>query len=150
MPCLQPPPETRVRVPRALRGRTHALLLLGLLTAGGCGRRKAGAAGGSQLRAESVALGPIPLRVANRSTAEVVIQAVRGSQRRRLGSAAGLSTVQLAVPPAITADRGTFVIVATQVGGSETYASDPILPQADIRIVLTLAARLAASTLTVE
>lgn len=79
----------------------------------------------------------------------MVVYAVRGSIRRRLGSVPGLGRASLTVPDTFTADLGGFTLVATAIASRESYTSDSVLPQARIRLVLTLEPRLASSALAV-
>jgi hypothetical protein len=139
--------QRRIKISRTRFAALTALCLAAL--AGGCaGRRRR--TQDSVSASTSVVIGPIPLRVVNRSTSEVVVYAVRGSYRQRLGIASGLSTANLVVPASVTADRGTFVLAANQIGGSSRYVSDPVAPQRDIQLVLALAPRLEASSVSVE
>lgn len=146
-------------MPRRMRGRVGRPGRLARFTAvviaaaAGCAHsRPAGApvsTPGAADSATAARVGPIPVSVENRSTRDVVVYAVRGSIRRRLGSVPGLSRASLTVPDTFTGDRGGFTLVATAISSRESYVSDAVLPQASIRLVLTLEPRLASSALAV-
>lgn len=95
-------------------------------------------------------IGPIPVDVENRSSYDVIIYAVRGSLRRRIGSIAGVSHTTLTVPATFTVDRGVFAIAAVRLAGNESFVSDQISPQQGMRLVLTLQSRLVNSALAVQ
>ena len=147
--------------PGAARGPTHEHVrrpgqlarraVVVMAAAAGCAHaRPVHAPAAASADSSTVArVGPIPVSVENRSTRDVVVYAVRGSIRRRLGSVPGLSRASLTVPDTFTADLGGFTLVATAVASRESYTSESVSPQASIRLVLTLEPRLASSALAV-
>lgn len=141
-------PGNAARPSRVLRFAVAAIT-----TAASCAHSGAGSAPAPpQARADSTAavrVGPIPVAVENRSTRDVVIYAVRGTLRRRLGSVPGLSRAALTVPDTFTSDFGGFSLAATAIASGESYTSDPVAPQPGLRLVLTLEVRLASSALAV-
>ena len=100
--------------------------------------------------AQPAALGPVVLQVDNRSTYDVIIYAVRGTLRRRIGSVAGVSQTTIKIPDTFTSDRGGVAIAAVRLAGNETYLSDSVVPQGGERLVLTVQPRVVDSALSVR
>lgn len=95
-------------------------------------------------------VGSIPVDVDNRSSFDVLVYAVQGSTRRRLGSVAGVSRTTMTVPAGFTSGGGTFAIAAVRLAGTESFLSEQISPLPGIRLVLTLQSRLVNSALAVQ
>lgn len=87
--------------------------------------------------------------VDNRGTRDIVVYAVRGTIRRRLGSVPGLSRASLTVPDTFTSDLGGFALLAVAIASRESYTSDQVAPQPGLRLLLTLEPQLATSALAV-
>ncbi len=100
--------------------------------------------------AHAVALGPIVVDVENLSSYDVIVYALRGSLRQRIGSVAGISRTTVTVPATFTSDLGAFSISAVRLAGNESYISDPIGPQPGIRLRLVIQARIVNSALSIE
>jgi hypothetical protein len=69
------------------------------------------------------------LQVENRGFADMVIYAISGAQRIRLGLATGNSTKAFAIPPTLLRGAGPLRFLADPIGGSRTPISEEMVVQ---------------------
>jgi hypothetical protein len=81
---------------------------------------------------------PAVLEVENRGFADMVIYAISGSQRLRLGLATGNSTKSFTIPNSILRGAGTLRFLADPVGGSRTPVSDELSVEPGEVVTLTI------------
>ena len=81
---------------------------------------------------------PAVLEVENRGFADMVIYAISGSQRLRLGLATGNSTKSFTIPNSILRGTGTLRFLADPVGGTRTPVSDELTVQPGEVVTLTI------------
>lgn len=104
--------------------------VLAIVTLLGCARRTAESAPGPS----SAAM----LQVENRGFSDMVIYAISGSQRIRLGLATGNSTRGFTIPPAILRGGGPLRFLADPIGGSRTPISEEMVVHPGDIVTLTV------------
>jgi hypothetical protein len=117
----------RTRVAAGARLLTAACSLLVL---GACATRQPAPAPGSgkvvDLNADTQGDGKTKLRVDNQNLADMTIYAYNGSQRLRLGRAAGNTTTDLVIPSSIVSGVTQLRFFAEPMGNQRGYLSEPI------------------------
>jgi hypothetical protein len=108
--------------------RSAPVVALAILLA--CGGRSPG----SGASPESAAM----LQVENRSFADMVIYAVSGAQRVRLGLATGNSTKSFTVPSSLIRGAGPLRFLADPIGGSRAPISEEMMVQPGDIVTLTI------------
>jgi hypothetical protein len=78
------------------------------------------------------------LQVENRGFADMVIYAISGAQRFRLGLANGNSTRAFTIPTALLRGAGPLRFVADPIGGSRSPISEEIVVQPGDVVSLTI------------
>jgi hypothetical protein len=78
------------------------------------------------------------LQVENRGFADMVIYAVSGGQRIRLGMATGNSTKSFPLPPYLVRTGGRLRFLADPIGGSRTPVSEEMTVQPGDIVTLTI------------
>ena len=78
------------------------------------------------------------LQVDNRGFADMVIYAVSGTQRVRLGLANGNSTRSFTIPVTLTRGSGPLRFVADPIGGSRSPVSEEMSVQPGDIVTLTI------------
>ena len=78
------------------------------------------------------------LQVENRGFADMVIYAVSGSQRTRLGIATGSSTKAFTIPNTLLRGTGTLRFLADPIGGNRTPISEELAVQPGDVVTLTI------------
>jgi hypothetical protein len=78
------------------------------------------------------------LQVENRAFADMVIYAVRGAQRVRLGLATGNSTKSFTIPNYLIGGAGPLRFVADPIGGDRTPVSEEMAVQPGDIVTLTI------------
>ena len=96
------------------------------------------ACGGKSSPAGTTPNNPAVLEVENRGFADMVIYAISGSQRLRLGLATGNSTKSFTIPNSILRGAGTLRFLADPVGGTRTPVSDELTVQPGQVVTLTI------------
>jgi hypothetical protein len=108
----------------------RSTLLVGVAVLGGC----AGRSHSAQPEAQSEAV----LEVENRGFADMVIYAVSGSQRIRLGLATGNSTNSFTLPNRLIRSAGPLRFLADPIGGTRTPISEEMEVQPGDVVTLTI------------
>lgn len=130
-----------------------------LLVAVGCASRGAsagGAPGASPTGGQPDAAGApavnrrVVLRIESHHHADVVIHAVRGGMRQRLGMVTAATTQRLVVPARFAESGASFFLVADPVGARGEVRSPAIFPQGGQTVVWVLESDLARSMLSLE
>jgi hypothetical protein len=85
--------------------------------------------------------GPAMVRVENQGFADMVIYAVSGGQRVRLGLATGNSTKTFTVPRYLTAGAGPVRFLADPIGGDRTPVSEEMSVRPGDLVTLTIPPR---------
>lgn len=78
------------------------------------------------------------VEVENRGFADMVIYAVRGSQRIRLGLATGHSTKRFTIPAFLVGGAGPLRFLADPVGGNRMPVSEEMTVQPGDQVTLTI------------
>ena len=78
------------------------------------------------------------LQVENRGFADMVIYAINGAQRTRLGIATGNSIQAFPIPPTLLRGSGSLRFLADPIGGSRTPISEEMAVQPGDVITLTI------------
>lgn len=78
------------------------------------------------------------LQVENRGFADMVIYAISGAQRVRLGLANGNSTRSFPIPTTLTRGAGPLRFLADPIGGSRTPVSEEMVVQPGDLVTLTI------------
>jgi hypothetical protein len=78
------------------------------------------------------------LQVENQGFADMVIYAISGSQRIRLGMATGNSTKSFPLPPYLVRTGGPLRFLADPIGGSRTPVSEEMMVQPGDIVTLTI------------
>jgi hypothetical protein len=78
------------------------------------------------------------LQVENRGFADMVVYAVSGAQRVRLGIATGNSTKSFTIPPTLVRGAGALRFLADPIGGTRTPISEDIVVQPGDIVSLTI------------
>jgi hypothetical protein len=78
------------------------------------------------------------LQVENRGFADMVIYAVRGGQRTRLGLANGNSTKAFTIPASLIRASGSLRFLADPIGGRRSPISEEMLVQPGDIVTLTI------------
>jgi hypothetical protein len=81
---------------------------------------------------------PAVLSVENRGFSDMVIYAVSGSQRFRLGMATGNSTKSFTLPRTLVLNAGPLRFLADPIGGSRTPISEEMVVQPGDVVTLTI------------
>jgi hypothetical protein len=108
----------------------RSIPLIGLVLATACGGR------GSQ--AGPAPDNPAMLQVENRGFADMVIYAISGAQRVRLGLASGNSTKSFIIPTILIRGAGPLRFLADPIGGSRSPISEDIVVQPGDIVSLTI------------
>jgi hypothetical protein len=82
--------------------------------------------------------GPAMLQVQNQSFADMVIYAINGGQRIRLGLATGNSTKSFTVPTYLVRSGSVLRFMADPVGGDRTPISEEMTMQPGEVVTLTI------------
>ena len=112
-----------------MSGFIRSALVLGVAALSACGGRSRTA----QPEAET----PATLEVENRGFADMVIYAVTGSQRLRLGLATGNSTKSFPLPNSLVRAAGPIRFLADPIGGTRTPVSEERVVQPGDVVTLT-------------
>jgi hypothetical protein len=139
----------------ALVPRTLALAALVALAACARGRGTSGAEAGpaadSAAAADSASrpepARPVPLRIENRSRVDIVVHATRGTMRVRLGTVTAQTSAELRIPAAFVGDAGGLSLVADPVGGRTSSRSPTFTLRNGNRVIWTVDANPALSSL---
>jgi len=121
-------PATLRVISMALSVRLSQLLTLVVISA--CGSRSQE----STPHPQSSAM----LQVENQGFADMVIYAVRGSQRVRLGLATGHSTRSFTIPNYLFSGAGALRFLADPIGGGRTPMSEEMVVQPGEVVTLTI------------
>jgi hypothetical protein len=78
------------------------------------------------------------LQVENRGFADMVIYAISGAQRVRLGLANGNSTRSFAIPTTLTRGAGALRFLADPIGGNRTPVSEEMVVHPGDLVTLTI------------
>ena len=97
----------------------------------------AGCAGRSRSAEPETQSGAV-LEVENRGFADMVIYAVSGSQRIRLGLATGNSTRSFTLPSTLIRSAGSLRFLADPIGGTRTPISEEMVVQPGDVVTLTI------------
>jgi hypothetical protein len=81
---------------------------------------------------------PAMLQVENRGFADMVIYAISGAQRTRLGIATGNSTKAFTIPNTLLRGAGVLRFLADPIGGSRTPISEELAVQPGDVVTLTI------------
>jgi hypothetical protein len=96
------------------------------------------ACAGRSSTAEPKSESPAILEVENRGFADMVIYAVTGSQRLRLGLATGNSTKSFPLPSSVVRGSGPIRFLADPIGGTRTPVSEEMVVQPGDVVTLTI------------
>jgi hypothetical protein len=96
------------------------------------------ACAGRSRTAETSSDNPAVLSVENRGFSDMVIYAVSGSQRIRLGLATGNSTKSFTLPSTLVLTAGPLRFLADPIGGTRTPISEEMLVQPGDVVTLTI------------
>jgi hypothetical protein len=94
--------------------------------------------GGRSRTAEPSSESPAILEVENRGFADMVIYAVSGSQRIRLGLATGNSTKSFPLPSSLIRGAGPLRFLADPIGGTRAPVSEEMVVQPGDVVTLTI------------
>lgn len=153
MPAPRPHRSRHAGPPARLAARALPLLLA--VGTAACARRAAptasmaGADTSTAAAAAAVAVptAPIPLRIENHHRTDVVVYLLRaGGVRVRLGTVTVGGALDASLPPALTNDPGGFALVAHPIGGRYDLRSETVRVRDGQRVVWTLEAGLARSS----
>lgn len=115
---------------RTAAGARLLTAAVSLLVLGACATRQPAPAPGSgnvvDLNGETTANGQTKVRVDNQNLADMTIYAYNGSQRIRLGRAAGNTTTDLVIPGSIVSGVTQLRFFAEPLGNQRGYLSEPI------------------------
>ena len=78
------------------------------------------------------------LQVENRGFADMVVYAISGGQRVRLGLANGNSTKSFTIPRTLIRGAGTLRFLADPIGGSRSPISEELVVQPGDIVTLTI------------
>jgi hypothetical protein len=81
---------------------------------------------------------PAMIRVENQSFSDMVIYAVSGAQRVRLGMATGNSTKSFTIPRYLIRGSGPLRFLADPIGGNRTPVSEELAVQPGDIVTLTI------------
>ena len=124
----------------------RALLLL--LALAGVAAAPAGCSRGNKRPATAAEpTEPITVTVENRHGTDMVIYVQRGNTRTRLGSVTPGSTQTFTLPVVFSGDIGGFYLIGDPIGERTGITSERVVAQGGQRIVWSLEARLAQSSL---
>jgi hypothetical protein len=96
------------------------------------------ACAGRSRTAEPGTESPAILEVENRGFADMVIYAVTGSQRIRLGLATGNSTKSFPLPSSLVQGAGPIRFLADPIGGTRTPVSEEMVVEPGDVVTLTI------------
>jgi hypothetical protein len=143
-------PPRRVPATGAVRRRfVAALAALALtlatgLTPIGCARAKRAVSGAA---GDTEPVEPVSVQVQNRHGADVVVYALRGNTRTRLGTVSTGSSQNFVLPMVFVGDIGGFFLIGDPIGTRGGVQSERIVVQGGQRVVWSLEARLAQSSI---
>ncbi len=83
----------------------------------------------------------VQVRVENQGFSDMVIYAINGSQRVRLGMATGNSTKTFTIPQYLTSGAGPIRFLADPIGGDRTPVSEEMTVQPGDVVTLTIPPR---------
>jgi hypothetical protein len=106
-----------------------SILMLGAVLSG---------CGGRSQTAKTSPDDPAVLSVENRGFSDMVIYAVSGSQRIRLGLATGNSTKSFTLPRTLVLTAGPLRFLADPIGGTRTPISEEMVVQPGDVVTLTI------------
>jgi hypothetical protein len=133
--------------------RTPRLVALSMLLSLACARREKLAVDPSLSPPDgdssSVAARPAPvrLRVDNRYRADLVVYAVRGTVRSRLGTVTSATTGSLTIPAVFVNDPGGLVLVADPIGARSSLQSERFIVRTGQRVEWSIESSFARSSL---
>ena len=104
--------------------------MMGVVAIAACAGRSRTAEPGSE--------SPTILEVENRGFADMVIYAVTGSQRFRLGLATGNSSKSFPLPSSLVRGSGPIRFLADPIGGTRTPVSEEMVVQPGDVVTLTI------------
>ena len=78
------------------------------------------------------------VQVDNRGFADMVIYAVSGSQRVRLGLASGNTTISFTIPVMLTRGAGPLKFLADPIGGSRSPITEELVVRPGEIVTLTI------------
>jgi hypothetical protein len=113
-----------------MKGCIPAALVISLAFLSACGGRSSD----SEPSPESSAM----LQVENRGFADMVIYAVSGAQRFRLGLATGNSTKSFTIPNSLMRGAGPLRFLADPIGGTRSPISEEMVVQPGDVVSLTI------------
>jgi hypothetical protein len=113
-----------------MSGFIRSSLMMGVVAIAACAGRSRTAEPGSE--------SPAILEVENRGFADMVIYAVTGSQRLRLGLATGNSTKSFPLPSSLVRGSGPIRFLADPIGGTRTPVSEEMVVQPGDVVTLTI------------
>jgi hypothetical protein len=96
------------------------------------------ACAGRSRTAEPSAETPAVLEVENRGFSDMVVYAIAGSQRIRLGLATGNSTKSFTLPGTLVLTAGPLRFLADPIGGTRTPISEEMVVQPGDVVTLTI------------
>jgi hypothetical protein len=108
----------------------RASYILTLVALAGCGSRSAGVSPEPS--------GPAMVQVENQGFSDMVIYALNGAQRVRLGTATGHSTRRFTIPRYLIGGAGPLRFLADPVGGNRTPVSEEMTVQPGDLVTLTI------------
>jgi hypothetical protein len=111
-------------------GFIRASYLFGLALLAACGGRSADVS--------PPPAGPAMLQVENQSFSDMVIYALNGAQRVRLGTATGNSTRTFTIPRYLVGGAGPLRFLADPIGGNRTPVSEEMTVQPGDLVTLTI------------
>ena len=144
-----------MRRPRAaLFARAVAVVTLATLAAcarprpvGGDGGRAGDSSAAVDAAPQPEPARPVPLRIENRSRVDIVVHATRGTMRVRLGTVTAQTSAELRIPATFVGDAGGLSLVADPVGGRTSSRSPTFTLRNGNRVVWTVDANPALSSL---
>jgi len=89
-------------------------------------------------RRQAAATPRTTVSVENQALLDMTIYVISGSQRIRLGTARGLNTTELTIPPSIVFGVSTLRFQADPIGGSRTPVSETISVSEGDEVVLRI------------
>ncbi len=129
---------------------THAVAAAACAHGGPAGPARPATIAATDSNATGAPRDRVVLQVENRSGFDVIIYAVRGTLRLRIGSVAAVSRATIKIPDTFTSDLGGLAVAAVRLAGSESYLSESVVPHAGERLVLTVQPRVVDSSLSVQ
>jgi hypothetical protein len=133
-----------------------ALLALAACARGSAGGSSAGEAPRATARAAQDSVDsaprpeparPVPLRIENRHRSDIVVYALRGSVRTRLGTVTAQTSANLTIPATFVGDAGGLSLIADPVGGRNSARSPQFTVRTGSRVIWTVDANAGLSSL---